>query len=180
MYKENAAGKTWVNPKTGEEYELSHLKGFQTSFEVKLGENIENVDVRVEFANHCYTKKQEEGEKEPIVCIEKRRDGTKEERVFCPKRWEFSKLLPDIITGLNYKTCLQGNSHEIVYRQEKSNNLGGHDGWYICMKLDYKSNRTPSLELWVRSAHFRPNRPNDVRGGLTKFCILLSKYLKSK
>ncbi|ALG68418.1 hypothetical protein [Beggiatoa leptomitoformis] len=128
MHKKSEEGRKWVNPDTGEEYDISHLKGFQTSFEVKLDNEIKNIDVRVEFSYHCYTKKQEDGGKEPVFRIETRKDGTKEERVFCPKRWEFSKSLPDIIRGLNYKGCLQGNSHEIIYRQEQSSNQGGHDG----------------------------------------------------
>jgi hypothetical protein len=180
VYRYSEKGNTWVNRDTGEEYELSHLKGFQTSFKVKLdGNNIENVDVRVEFSNHCYTEEQKEGGKEEVVCTEMTKYGLVE-RVFCPKRWEFSKRLPDIIRGLNYNPCLQGDSHKIVYRHEKSNNRRGNDGWYICIKLDYKSNRTPSPELWVRSTHFRYNRPIDSRGGLTWFCVLLAKYLKPR
>lgn len=179
MYKYSEKGKTWVNRDTGEEYELFHLEEFQTSFEVKLGEKMENVDVRVIFKGHCYTEKQEEGGKEEVVYTEKKKNGPVE-RVFCPKRWEFSKRLPDIIRGLNYKTCLPGERKELIFRQEDRSNPTAHDGWYIFMKLEYKPKENPSVELWVESAYHRSNRPDKLRGGPTQFFKLLKDYLKPR
>lgn len=180
MYKTTEKGNCWVVPNTGEMYQLDHLKPCNIKFQIKLGEKIELVDARVIFSNHCYTKKREKDNNDLIDIEEKKKDGTTEQRVFCIKRWNFSKGLPEIIKNLNYKVCLQGGNKEIIYRLETSKPGQHYEGWYICIKLDYKPSKETKLELWVRSVHYRTNRPNDIRGSATKFCILLTNYLKSK
>ncbi len=172
----------YIDPETQESFDLSHLNSFQTQFEVLINKEKLMIDTKIIFSNHCYTKKQETIGNQTIIFKEKRKGGAVENRVFCRQRWEFSKLLPEIIKELGYKICLQGNDHSLFYRHEKKGDslMSLYEGWYICMKWDYKVNCNPSLEIWVRSVHFRTNRPHDVRGSPTKFCILLSRYLKSK
>lgn len=174
----------WVDPKTKSTYDLRHMQGFITPFEVKLSKSapITSINAKISFSNHCFSRtRTDDNENNQVISQETKRDGTIEERVFCTSRWEFSKKLPSIIKDLAYKNCLEGGSREILYRQEDHSNPGQHDGWYICMRLDYKRNRNPQLEIWVRSAHWRPNRPVDIRShGGKRFCMLLSEYLKSK
>lgn len=173
----------WIDPSTSEIYRLDHMESFVTPFEVKLSKELpkESVDVRVYFSNHCFSRtKTDEDQNDTILDTVRKRNGVMEHRVFCPQRWEFSKRLPGIIKDLDYKLCLEGGNKEILYRQE-DNKPGSHAGWYICMKLDFKKDNPTQLELWIRSAHWRPNRPAGIRRhGGTRFNMLLSNYLKSK
>jgi hypothetical protein len=175
----------WIDPETGHGYELHHMQSFTTPFEVMLSKETgkTSVNAMVIFSNHCFSKKyhEEQDDHRHIISKEIKKDGTEEERVFCPQRWEFSKRLPDIIKGLCYKDCFQGKEKEIIFRQEGKSGHGQHDGWYICMRLVYKRDRKCPLEIWVRSAHKRTNRPHDIRGhGGKKFCMILSDFLKTK
>lgn len=173
----------WIDQDTGKEYELQHMKSFTTQFEVILTKDKQKqtIKARVSFSNHCFSKKREEGDNQnQVIDSQRKRDGTFEERVFCPERWEFSKTLPVIIKDLTYKSCLEGGSKEIIYRQE-GQKPQDHAGWYICMRLDFKKDKDPPVEIWVRSAHWRSNRPVDIRShGVRRFCVFLSGYLKSK
>lgn len=172
----------WIDKNTGIVYDLQHMKSFFTNFEVKFNrENFDTVVAEVFFSNHCWTRKRlPEDLDNQVVDSRILKDGSIEERIFCVERWEFSKNLPNIINNLNYKVCLLGGKKEILYRQECSA-VGSHAGWYICIRLDYKRHLANPLQIWVRSAHYRPNRPEDIRrhGGV-KFCILLKDYLNSK
>lgn len=172
----------WTDENTNIVYDLQHMKSFSTDFEIKFNKEIhEIVRADIIFSNHCWTRKRLPGDLDnQVVDRYSLRDGTVEERVFCVDRWEFSKSLPEIINALNYKLCLVGGSREILYRQESSS-VGSHAGWYICIRLDFKRNHATPLQLWVRSAHYRSNRPEDIRRhGGAKFCILLKDYLNSK
>jgi hypothetical protein len=165
----------WIDPDSEMEYDLRHMESFTTPFEVKLykGDPGSFVNARIIFSNHCYSRTRRDSDADRhVISIEQY-----EERVFCVDRWRFSQKLPAIIKDLTYKACLQGGSKEILYRQEDRSAPGQHDGWYICMRFAFKS----GLEIWVRSAHKRANRPNDIRGrGEKRFCMLLSEYLKGK
>jgi hypothetical protein len=111
--------------------------------------------------------------------MERKKDSSLEDRVFCPDRWTFSKTIPDIIENLEYKGCFGGNSKQLIFRQELPKNAGSHEGWYLCLKLDYSPNK--GLELRVTSCHYRLNRPTNIRShGSTRFYVLLNKFMEGK
>lgn len=174
----------WIDPISEVSYDLGHLEPFETGFKIKLSKNAPLTDIqgKVIFSKHCYSrKKTESDDPSHIITTERKRDGTIEDRVFCPNRWDFSIRIPEIIKNLNDKLCLEGNRRHIVFRQEDKTPPSGHDGWYICMNLNYRKERDPQFELRVTSAHWRPNRPDGMRpGGSTRFGVLLSRYLKSR
>ncbi|HCD74762.1 MAG TPA: hypothetical protein DEQ58_04775 [Alcanivorax sp.] len=171
----------WTDPDTGVEYELDHFLAFRTTYEIKFSDGTRDVEALVSFSNHCHTRSMEDGDDERyIVDRQRRRDGIEDIRIFCHRRWGFSVDLRDKIRDLLYKQCFMGGSQEILYRQEEVQRPGEHAGWYICMRLDYKEYDDPPFQIWVRSVHWRPNRPYGIRGGPKKFCILLKQYLERK
>lgn len=176
MYHKN--NKHWGNSK-GETYDLSHLEDFEVEFEIKLEDKSKTtLKALVMFSNtHCYTKEMSEGDQETIKGNWNRKT---ENRSFCPDRWEFSKQIPDIMRNLNYKACMQGNNKAFFYRQERTGNqTQSPEGWYICFNIYYKKSSN-TLEVRINSAHYRVNRPEDVRGAPNRFGIMLSKYMKGK
>ncbi|MDF4259816.1 hypothetical protein P3388_26125, partial [Vibrio parahaemolyticus] len=109
MHDKNA--RTWTDPDDGVIYDLSHMESFITDFEVKLSKSspVVKTPVKIVFSNHCFSrKKTDEDNESQVITVETKRDGTTEYRVFCPTRWEFSKRLPEILSDLSYRSCLEG------------------------------------------------------------------------
>ena len=173
---------TWMDPDPNTAYALSAFNSFVTTYEIKPDKEGEpfSVPVRVIFSNHCYSRERKEEQANQIIDTQHRRDGTTEERVFCQKRWKFCQDLPMIIENLGLQKCFSGD-RDIIYRQEQKSGVAAQDGWYICMRLDYREKKGPAFELWVRSVHWRRNRPVDIRNhGGQKFRQLLSQFAKKK
>ncbi|WP_226668995.1 hypothetical protein [Microbulbifer aggregans] len=173
----------WICPDTGTEYDLSHMADMTLSFNVMLkkGEEPVSFPCRVEFHNHCYTRGRKEGDTDEQVFIaEKRRGGEIEERVFCPERWDYSLRLPEILRNIVFKDCLQGDRKEILFRQEDRPDASSLKGWYLCMRFDYRKDLDPKLILRINSCHWRPNRPDGVRGGPKRFLMLLAQFLRKR
>lgn len=178
--------KGYTDPTTLETFTFDHMAPFEVTYPVRLKDSDSadseiEVEIQVIFSNHCYTRSKASNDPAelPILFKEKKRDGTVDERVFCSERWNFSKSLPDLIRALNDKNCLAGGSREIFYRIEHANPPGTPEGWYICFKLD-ASEKYKNLTLSVRSAHYRTNRPNDVRGGFRRFYAILAKFFSEE
>lgn len=171
----------WTDPDTGVDYELDHFLSYRTPYEIRFNGEETEVEALVSFSNHCFTRTMKDGDDERyIVDRQTLKDGTEDIRIFCHRRWNFSLGLRDMISNLLYKQCFQGKSHDILYRQEHMPRPGDHAGWYICMRLDYKEYDDPPFQIWVRSVHWRPNRPNDIKGAPKKFFMLVKQYLERK
>jgi len=172
---------TWTDPDTDAEYALDHFRSYRTAYEIKFSEETQEVGAWVHFSNHCYTRSMKEGDDQRYIVDRQRlRDGTEDVRVFCHDRWRFSRDLRAMIGDLLYKVCFSGSGRDILYRQEGSRFSGDHAGWYICMRLDYREEDDPPFQIWVRSVHWRPNRPHGIRGAPRKFCVLVKRYLERK
>lgn len=172
---------TWTDPDTEVNYDLDHFLSFTTAYEIRFPNETREVETLISFSNHCYTRSWREGDDERyIVDRQTLKNGNEDIRVFCSERWAFSVNLREIIEELLYKTCLMGGNQEILYRQEDAPRPGDHSGWYICMRLAYRPDEDIPFQIWVRSVHHRDNRPEDVRGGPTKFCILAKRYLEKR
>lgn len=172
---------TWTDPESEEVYSLGHLEDYLTNFEILVGDELRQLETRVVFSNHCYTRSMsDDDDPRQIVDEQHKRDGTVDTRVFCEKRWEFSLRLQDIISEIDDKLCFQGNRGSLIYRQEDKPNLQSHEGWYLCLDLEYKPGSDPELTIWVRSVHYRTNRPANIRPKPNKFKILAKRFLESK
>ena len=172
---------TWTDPETEEVYSLDHLEDYLTDFEILVGDELWQLETRVVFSNHCYTRSMSEGD-DPQLIVDKqpKKDGSIDTRVFCEKRWEFSLRLKEIIGEIHNKLCFQGNRGSVIYRQEDKPGLQSHEGWYICLDLEYTPGDDPELTMWVRSVHYRRNRPDNIRPKPNRFKILAKRFLESR
>jgi len=86
---------------TGRSYPVAHLKAKAVPFHLLLDREQVSIHLHVYYANHCYTRSRTADDPDDTVLFrELKRDGTYDERIFCPKRYEFSvswhvSLLPD-------------------------------------------------------------------------------------
>lgn len=166
---------------TGRSYDIAHLRTTVISFCLLLDKKQVSVDLRVYYANHCYTRSRVARDSDEAVLFrERKRDGTCDERVFCAKRYEFSLQLPRLMADLGHALCFRGNDNQLFYRLKSDpkarNNI---HGWYICGRLD-TSARHQQLRLNIRSVHYRTNQPAGVRGICRFFQILTPFYLAQK
>jgi hypothetical protein len=173
---------TWTDPETGKVYSLDHLGDYLTNFEILVGDKLYQLETRVSFSNHCYTRSmsEDDDDQRQIVDVQHKRGGTVDRRVFCEKRWEFSLRLKDIISDIHDKMCFQGNRGSLIYRQEDKPSQQSHEGWYLCLDLEYTPGKKPELTIWVRSVHHRRNRPHNIRSKPNRFKILAKRFLESK
>lgn len=171
--------KEVVDPISGTSYSLEHLNPFQVTYGIKVGGEPVEVPLHVHFSNHCYTRSRHNDSEDAVIFSEKKRNGEVDERVFCAERWEFSKLLPAIIKDLHSKGCYPGGSKEVFYRQENAPSNNPQHGWYICTRLGV-SHKHQNLTMSVRSAHYRTNKPFDIRGGTKRFYALLAQFYASE
>jgi hypothetical protein len=170
-----------TDPATNTIYCLKHLKPLDVSYNIKIDGVPRDVSLKALFSKHCYTRSRKDSDHQCVVLFtEKKRHGVIDERVFCPKRWQFSKELPGIILNLHSKHCYLGDNY-IFYRQECAPLSNTHAGWYICMRLGV-SEQHRNLTLSVRSVHWRENRPiGSIRGGQRRFfAVLTSFYTKHR
>jgi len=170
-----------LEPLSGKVYCLKHLAQMDVIYTVQLGKDKYDLPVKVFFDDHCWNRARKETDPdEAVVAVDTKHHWLEEERVFCERRWEFSKRLPGIIAELADKGCLSGDRKEIFYRQEDRDRQDNHIGWYICAKLDI-SDRHKNVTLSVRSAHYRRNRPHGIRShGTRRFYAFLAAFLNDK
>jgi hypothetical protein len=177
-------GNAWTNPSTSKKYNLDHLDNLIVNYSIRLKGQDEPkvIPVKVFFSHHCYTRSKKEGDQQCLeFCVEKRSGGALDTRVFSPTRWEFSLKLPDIIKSLAEKSCLIGSNGEMLYRQEEADPQDSFKGWYICIRLSYKSSDPNPFKMRIRSAHSRPNRPNNIKRLPPKrFKQILREYVGKK
>ena len=166
-----------TDPKTGETCTLEHLQPFNVVYSIRVDANPVDVTLRVHFSHHCYTRSRNpEDSDDAVLFTEKKRKGAvKDERVFCRKRWEFSKSLPSVIKELHSKGCYPGGSKEMFYRHEEPPISNPQHGWYICTRLG-ASEQYKNLTMSVRSAHWRTNKPADIRSGTKRFYAILAQF----
>jgi len=173
--------RVYKDPKTAKEYSLEHLIPFEAAYPIRTSDGEVIVSLQVHFTCHCYTRSKETYDPIDInvIKVERKRNGTIDERVFCRERWAFSKRLPGIIEGFHSTLCLPGSSKALFYRPEDKPHPGSHEGWYICAKLGHRP-MDKTLTLSIRSVHHRINQPDGVRGGSKRFYVLLSQFYREQ
>lgn len=89
----------------GQTYSLNHLHPFRFVLPLDRGE----VRVAVAFAMHCFTREATPEDDSSHLYSDER-----EERIFCPLRYELSSQLPEIIRDLANRTCYFARNDNFV------------------------------------------------------------------
>lgn len=166
---------------TGMSYDIAHLATTVVPFYLVVDDQQVIVNMHVFYANHCYTRSRKQGEPEDAVLFrERRQDGTLDERVFCPKRYQFSLQLPQIVSDLSQAMCYRGSDSQLFYRLKSDPKARkGIYGWYVCGRLAPNATHQ-QLRLNIRSVHYRTNEPDGIRGMCRFFQILTPFYQAQK
>lgn len=151
----------------GQLFDVTHLHPFR--YPLMLAQTSKyparEVDVRVGFSSHTFTKSCEYKE-DPHAAYSRENDP----RIFCQARYALSKRVPDVIRKLDGRDCLHGNreNYLVIGRRKSKPRHGG-------------GVRTPILLVIPRlvrtlaggQTRFRLMRHSDnvrLRGGRFKLC----------
>ena len=80
-----------IKDANGKEHSLDHMVPAVQSYVLKLRSGIVSVPFVIYYTDHCYTRTREPDDPEhAVVSRFVHADGTREERVFCPERYQYS------------------------------------------------------------------------------------------
>ena len=153
---------------------LPFLYQFKTSTgERKKGE----IDIVVSFNPHCYTRSRNDNDIEPSLVTDHYSDGSRSDRVFDQKRYNYSLGLIKVIKNLSHKVCRSSRVVGKAIRLEDRDRHNPRKGVYIIMKLRRHGG---TLRLYVETAHERNNEPYDAQldKAEEKYMLILGRYLR--
>lgn len=115
------------------------------------GRSATHVRVRVEYSHHCFSvdaTKLADFNPDHVYLWEVRPNDP---RVFCPFRWELSKLLPELLLHLDKRSCYatRRRNHFAVRRNHPS----GH--YVLYFRVERKVTGGADIRLFVESAYHR-------------------------
>lgn len=137
----------------GVTYSLKHLHPTYAIFnaEAQGDRPALAIRVRVEYSHHCFSQdpsKVGEFDSENLYLWAAR---PKDARVFCPLRWEASKLLPQLILRLDERNCYPTRKEN--YFAVKRDLPSGHYVAYF--RVERKLTGGADIRLFVESAYHR-------------------------
>ncbi|NRA87655.1 MAG: hypothetical protein HRU28_09710 [Rhizobiales bacterium] len=158
----------------GSSYSLGHLKNFTFQFiqQAIKGKPERSYDIDVAFSWHCYTRAPSEADTNVL-------HQGREVRCFCPERYKYSLLLPDIIQTLGEHYCKQtGKGNYFIVKVIDVENIKNNYEIYFQLK---KQKKSKNLQLFVQSAYVR-NIPDPYRNKKKKirFAILVHNVKHGK
>ena len=161
------------------EYSLEHLHPFQMEViqESKQNKPQRKYPFNVSFSLHCFSRKKLENEEDLDLIY----SDNRESRIFCYKRYELSKKLPNIIENISKKKCLH-TGHDDFFIVEIITESGEKKNYEVYFSIT-KGQKKGALNLYIQSAYIRDkgNRrrnPKPIRFHIIAFNKLHNKLIK--
>jgi hypothetical protein len=135
----------------GQTYKFTHLEPHTETFVRPAAKDqpSESFTVDIRYSDHCFTRSPRPGENYPAELVY--RNGDKKIRLFCPKRNEMSKLLPNLIRSLPDRKP-QHNGNNGNFFTIDAMDLNGDPVKYIIIFNVRKSGKG-RMELLVETAY---------------------------
>jgi len=154
----------------GIEYNLNHLNPIDMSIDSEKSKRI--LRVHIVFSNHCFTKKLLDGQcSSEVVFKEKNR----QDRYFCPQRYDLSKSLPEIISSLNHKKV---KVYQTTSRRNWLHSIKTQiDGQIYCIFFEIRRSHKPTedVRITVESAYPVSAKKQPAVIGSMGFILLVGK-----
>ncbi len=160
----------WTDFTHGEAvYDLTHLHPF--SFDLVVAASGDKparmYRLNVIFSLHCFSRSPQAGE---VIPPDLAYSDNRETRIFDVERYEQSKFLPHIVRTLAERQCFH-DTHGNFYVFEIVQ-ADGTTRYYSVFFTLSKAGKKAGLNLFVSSAHMRPDRPYSHRVKPIRFRIL--------
>lgn len=162
----------------GQTYKFAHLEPHTETFmrPAAKGQPSEIFTVDIRYSDHCFTRRPKLGENYDAKLVYP--NGDKKIRLFCPKRNEMSKLLPELIRSLPDRK-LQHNGTRGNFFTLDTQDLNGDQVKYIIIFSVRKSGKG-RMELLVETAYIEePDYGSpSLTGRRVRFWIILNNISK--
>ncbi|WP_323857509.1 hypothetical protein [Xenorhabdus doucetiae] len=175
--------RTYIHPETKESFELSHMAPKIIKIKYEYNDSLKHkvkgeLQVKVIFSHHCYTKTIQKDEESTILITEYENGIIKEHRTFDNVRYKYTFILLEVIVNISYKICRESRLKGKIIRLEEKDRNNPHRGIYIIMKLKVKKEK---LFLYVETAHYRNNEPINaqLKKESRRFMLILGDMLKN-
>jgi hypothetical protein len=162
----------------GQTYKFAHLEPHTEIFVRPAAKNqpSEAFTVDVRYSDHCFTRRPKSDEYYDAQLAYQ--NGDKKIRLFCPKRHEMSKLLPELIRSLPIRT-LQHNGTRGNFFTLDTLDLNGNPVKYIIIFNVRKSGKG-RMELLIETAYIEESDYGSasLTGRRVRFWIILNNISK--
>lgn len=140
----------------GVTYDLTHLHPMRFEFVVPAkGEKPEQrYPIDVEFSMHCFTRGFAPREKVPA---EWSYADNRETRMICLRRYELSKLLPEIVRSIGQRKCFH-TGHGSFFTIEVLNDSGQREEYAVYFAV-WKNGKGSGLRMFIKSAYILDGLP---------------------
>ena len=175
-------GPVWdPHSENGVEFDLSHVHPFFLEHRIdavpgkpgRPGRVARDVRLYVTFSHHCFTQSLEK----VAAYKEEQVYSNGEARCFCPRRWELSQALPQLIRDLPTRRSYHTRHHNYLTVEAVS---GGSTGHYTVYFRASKS-KVVDVDMYIESAYVRFDSPH-LQGGAWKmgFNAILAHILDGR
>ncbi|PHM73136.1 hypothetical protein [Xenorhabdus kozodoii] len=175
--------RTYTHPETKELFDLSHMAPKTIKIKYEYNDSLKKkikgeLQARVIFSHHCYTKTILDAEDSAILITEYENGVIKEHRAFDKVRYKYTFALLEVIVNISYKICRESRLKGKIIRLEEKDRNNPHRGIYIIMKLKIKKE---NLFLYIETAHYRKNEPINaqLKKESRRFMLILGDMLKN-
>ena len=162
----------------GQTYKFAHLEPHTEIFARPAAKDLppETFTVDVRYSDHCFTRRPRPGENYDTQLIYA--NGHKKIRLFCPRRNEMSKLLPELIRSLPDRKPQHNGTHGNFFTLDTLD-LNGNPVKYIIIFNVRKSGKG-RMELLVETAYIEdPDYGSaPLTGKRVRFWIILNNTYK--
>lgn len=167
----------WESHYHGEdEFSLAHVHPFRFDFIMaKTPVHAElKVEIRAGFSHHTFTRNAREDEAELPTYVGAKYDP----RIFCAKRYELSKRLPQIVRDLHKKRCYIADWNNYFVVELLSSAAFEYRVYFEVRNV---SSICPAVKLFVQSAYVdRRDRAPNSKKQKTSFAALIVEALQKQ
>lgn len=158
-------------------YDLGHLNEFAYDLVVPAKDDkpAQTYRLNVMFSIHCFTRGPKKDESVPVALAY---SDSRETRIFDFERYEQSKALRGIIETLNERKCFH-DRHGSFYVFEMQD-AEGRKTYYSVFFSVSKSGQKAGLNLYVTSAHTRPESPYATNLKPIRFSVIVHNVWTGK
>ena len=146
---------------SGNVYDLNHLKDFNKVFQIEISNLMVNLNIHFMFTNHCFSASEEFSTQHIFKIF----DG-KKLRYFCPKRYEDSKLIQNVL--------IDNFTEHNIYATNNANYLRILDDFHIYFRCEKKQGK--HIDVRIETGHYKEEYDKSIsRGKPMKMSFFLKK-----
>ncbi|OOH85722.1 hypothetical protein BMT54_11510 [Pasteurellaceae bacterium 15-036681] len=167
-------------------YDLSHLNAFHHVFSQQATDKKPEklYHCIIEFSSHCFTKSLNKNKQESLADypIHTHYITEREQRIFCPIRYNLSLKLPTILRNLDKQKCFFTSADDKFLTVSIQNSNGEIVDYEIYFSLKRATRKNSDVHIFINSAYVRSEKieQKKIRRKAISLFVLLHNTLHNK